>query len=107
MQDEQVQVVDAELACRFVPGMQCLLVAVVADPDFGFDEHLRTFQAGGSEAFTYFPFVAVRCGSVDVPVAEGLSVHPSSRWSGGSAGRNYPRTLVDVRIGYDSAPDAP
>ena len=69
VQDEQVQVVDAELAGRFVPRVQGLVVAVVTDPDLGLQEHLRTIQARAADAFTDLPLVAVRGGGVDVPVA--------------------------------------
>ena len=69
VQDEQVQIVDTELARRFVPGMQGLVIAIVTDPNLGLDEHLRTVKAGGADALPYFPLVAVGCGGVDVPVA--------------------------------------
>ena len=39
VQDEQVELVDAELADRLVERVQRLVVAVVADPDLGLDEH--------------------------------------------------------------------
>ena len=69
MQDEQVQVVDAELAGSFLPGVQRLVVAVVADPDLGLDEHVGTVEAGAADAFADLPLVAVGGGGVDVPVA--------------------------------------
>jgi hypothetical protein len=69
VQDEQVEVVDAELGHRFLPGVQGLVVAVVADPDLGLDEHVRTVDAGTADALADLPLVAVRGGGVDVPVA--------------------------------------
>ena len=69
MQDEQVQILHAELAGRFVPGVQGLVVAVVTDPDLGLDEDVRTVQARIADAVPDFPLVAVGSGGVDVPVA--------------------------------------
>ena len=69
MQDEQVQVVDAELADRLLPGVQRLVVPVVADPDLGLDEHVGTVEARVADALADLPLVAVRRGGVDVPVA--------------------------------------
>ena len=46
VQDEQVDLVDAELAGALVEAVQRLVVAVVADPDLGLDEDLVPVDAG-------------------------------------------------------------
>ena len=46
MQDQQVDLVDAELAGALVERVQGLVVAVVADPDLGLDEHLVAVEPG-------------------------------------------------------------
>ena len=45
VQDQQVDLVDAELAGALVEGVQRLVVAVVGDPDLGLDEDLRAVDA--------------------------------------------------------------
>ena len=69
VQDQQVDLVDAELAGALVEGVQGLVVAVVADPDLGLDEHLVAGQAGAADGLADLPFVAVGGGGVDEPVA--------------------------------------
>jgi len=49
--------------------VQRLVVAVVADPDLGFDEHVVAGQARMADGQADFAFVAVRGGGVDEPVA--------------------------------------
>lgn len=39
MQQQQVELLDAQLAHPFVERVKCFIVAVVADPDFGLDEY--------------------------------------------------------------------
>src|ERR1700733_5739027 len=48
--------------------MKCLLVAVVADPHLGLDEHLLAGAAGAADSLADFPLVAVGGGGVDQPV---------------------------------------
>lgn len=69
MEDEEVNVVDAELAGTLVEPVQRLVVAVVADPDLGLDEHLVPVDPGSMDGLTDLTLVAVRGGGVDVPVA--------------------------------------
>ena len=45
MQDEQVDLVDAERGGALVEPVQCLVKAVVTDPDLGLKEHLVARQA--------------------------------------------------------------
>ena len=69
VQDQQVDLVDAELAGALLEAVQGLVVAVVADPDLGLHEHLGAVQVRRGDRFADLPLVAVRGGGVDVPVA--------------------------------------
>ena len=48
VEDQQVDLVDAELAGALVEAVQGLVVAVVADPDLGLDEDLVAVDAGAA-----------------------------------------------------------
>jgi hypothetical protein len=67
-QDEQVDLVGAQLAGALVEAVQGLVVAVVADPDLGFQEDLGPVDARGADRLADLAFVAVRRRGVDVPV---------------------------------------
>jgi hypothetical protein len=69
VQDQQVDPVDAELAGALVEAVQGLVVAVVADPDLGLQEHVVPADAGIRDGLTDLPLVAVGRRGVDVPVA--------------------------------------
>jgi hypothetical protein len=69
VQDEQVELVGAELGGALVEGVQGLVVAVVADPDLGLDEDVRPADAGAADGLADLALVAVGGGGVDVPVA--------------------------------------
>ena len=110
VQDQQVDLLDAELAGGLVEGVQGLVVAVVADPDLGLDEHLGAVEARAADAFADLALVAVGRGGVDVPVADLERGLDRGRWSrsGGvwktpkpSAGRTTPlfRVTVGVAVG--------
>ena len=71
VQDQQVDLVDAELAGALLEAVQRLVVAVVADPDLGLEEDLGAVQPGVADRLADLPFVAVCGGGVDVPVARG------------------------------------
>ncbi len=60
VEDQQVDLVDTELAGALLEPVQSLLVAVVDDPDLGPHEHLRPVQTGGGDGFTDLPLVAIR-----------------------------------------------
>jgi hypothetical protein len=77
MQDEQVELVDAELMSALVERMERGVVAVVADPDLRLDEHVVAGDARAADAFADLKLVEVRSGRVDVAVtdAEGLLDH--------------------------------
>jgi hypothetical protein len=66
VQDQQVDLVDPQLAAALVEGVQGLVVPVVADPDLGLDEDLRPVQAGSADRFTDLSLVEVRRCCVDV-----------------------------------------
>jgi hypothetical protein len=68
VQDQQVDLVDAELAGALVECVQGLVVAVVADPYLGLDEHLVAGQPRAADGFADLAFVAVGGGGVDEPV---------------------------------------
>lgn len=68
VEDEQVDLVDAELAGALLTAVECLVVAVVADPDLGLEKDLRPVQAGAVNGLADLAFVAVGGGGVDVAV---------------------------------------
>jgi hypothetical protein len=70
MQDQQVELVDAELAGALVQCVQRGVVAVVADPDLGLYEDVIAGDARAADAFADLTLVEVRGGRVDVTVAE-------------------------------------
>jgi hypothetical protein len=69
VQDQQVDLVGAELAGALVEAVQCLVVAVVADPDLGLQQDGGAAGCGGVHGLAYLALVAVGGGGVDVPVA--------------------------------------
>ena len=69
VQDQQVDLVDAELAGALVEGVQRLVIAVVADPDLGLQEDSRAADLGRVHRFADLALVAVGGGGVDVAVA--------------------------------------
>jgi len=69
VQDQQVDLVDAELAGALVEAVQRLVVAVVADPDLGLHEDLVAGEPGAVYGLADLALVAVRRGGVDVAVA--------------------------------------
>ena len=70
VQDQQVDLVDAELAGALVEAVQRLVVAVVADPDLGLQEDLpRGDACERVHRFADLALVAVGGGRVDVAVA--------------------------------------
>jgi hypothetical protein len=103
VQDQQVDLVDAELAAALVEAVQGLVVAVVADPDLGLEKP-RTVKVGGGDGFANLALVAVDGGGVDVAVAGLQAAVTASRVSSGGvwntpsprAGRVTP--LFRVRV---------
>jgi len=52
VEDEEVELFDTEFAGALVEGMQSLVVPVVGDPDFRFDEDLAAIEAGSPDRLT-------------------------------------------------------
>ena len=69
VQEQQVELLDAELADALVERVQRGVVAVVADPDLRLDEDLVAGDAGATNAFADLALVGVRGRGVDQPVA--------------------------------------
>jgi hypothetical protein len=69
VEQEEVDVVEAEPAQAAVEAGECLLVAVVADPKPRRDEHDAAVDSGAADAFADLALVAVDGGGVDEPVA--------------------------------------
>jgi hypothetical protein len=110
VQDEQVDLVDAELAGTLVEGVQRLVVAVVADPDLRLQEHLLARDARVAEGFADLALVAIGGRSVDVAVAD---VEGGSDGSTGLFGRRledaeaeggHPDTVVQLQGLHEAVP---
>jgi hypothetical protein len=69
MQQQQVQLLDAKLRHTFFERMQGRFVAVVADPDFGLDEHLITSETGATNPLADLTLVQICSGCIDVTIA--------------------------------------
>src|SRR3954463_8885489 len=89
MQEQQVELVDAELANALLEPVQRGAVAVVADPAPRLYEPLTARDAGATNAFADLALVRVRGRGVDEPVAG-----RDGRLDGG--GRLFRRTLEDA-----------
>jgi hypothetical protein len=70
VQDEQVDLVDTELAGALVEGVQRGVVAVVADPDLGLDEHVGPAHARAADALADLALVGVGRRGVDEAVPD-------------------------------------
>ena len=68
VEDEQVDLVDPELAGALVEGVQGGVVAVVADPDLSLDEDIRSCQAGAADGLADLALVGIGGSGVDVAV---------------------------------------
>jgi hypothetical protein len=71
VQDQEVDLVDPELARALVEGVQRLVVAVVGDPDLRLDEDLGAVEAGATDRLADLALVEVCRGGVDVSVPGG------------------------------------
>ena len=69
VQQEEVDVVDAEPPQAAVEADECLVVAVVADPELGDDEDLAAVDRGASDPLADLALVAVCGGGVEERVA--------------------------------------
>lgn len=69
MEDQEVDLLDAELGGTLLAAVQRRVVAIVADPDLGLEEHLRPVHVRPSHCFPDLVLFAVRRRRVDVAVA--------------------------------------
>jgi hypothetical protein len=69
VEDQQLDLVDAELAGALLEGVEGLVVAVVVDPDLGLDEDLGPVDPGCGDRFADLALVGRGGGGVDEPVA--------------------------------------
>src|SRR5450631_3848663 len=69
MDQEQVDVIEAQLAERCLERAASVVRPVVAVVELAGDEHLRSVQAGAAYGLPDAALVAVHLGGVDVPVA--------------------------------------
>ena len=83
VQDQQVDLVDAELAGALLEAVQRLVVSVVADPDLGLQEDLRPVHVGAVHRLADLALVAVGRRGVDVPVPGAECARTASRVSSG------------------------
>jgi len=70
VQDEHVELLEAELAGALVERVERLAVAEVGDPHLGLDEDLGAVDTRRPQPLADLALVEVRRGGVDVPVAE-------------------------------------
>src|SRR5438105_1517558 len=68
MQEQQVETIDTKLAGTFVERVQRGLVAVIADPHFGLDEHVIALNTRLTHPLSDLPLIAVRRRRVDEPI---------------------------------------
>ena len=69
VEDQQVDLLDAELSGALLEPVQCLVVAVVGDPDLGLEEDVGAVEAGSADRVADLALVAVGGGRIDVAVA--------------------------------------
>lgn len=69
MQDEHVDLLEAELRRRLLEGVEGPVVAVVGRPHLRLDHDVVAVDARGSQTLAHLALVAVRRGRVDVAVA--------------------------------------
>jgi hypothetical protein len=69
VEDQHVDLVDAELARTLLEAVQGLGVSVIADPNLGLKEDFRPLEARAPDRLADLPLVAVGRCRVDVPVA--------------------------------------
>jgi hypothetical protein len=70
VQDQQVDLFDAELGGAFLERVERRVVAAVADPDLRLEEDVGAVDPRAPDAFPDLAFVAVAGCRVDVPVAD-------------------------------------
>ena len=113
VEDQEVDLVDAELAGALLEAVPRLVVAVIGDPDLGLQEDLGPVRAGAMDCLADPAFVAVgRCG-VDEPVARGVCRArgvPGIRWlvlRDYRSGRRSVRVWAEARRDRSECRDEP
>ena len=94
MQQQQVDLFDAELGGALLEPVQGSVVAEVADPQLGLDEDLLAWHPGGADACADLTLVAVGGSGVDVPVAQAQGFGDCG---GGLLGRSLEDAETDGR----------
>jgi hypothetical protein len=79
MQDQQVDLADADLLGALLETVQRLVVPVIADPDLGLDEHLGPVDAGPGDRLADLTLVAVRAAASMAGIAT-LSFSLNGGW---------------------------
>ncbi len=97
MQDQHVQLIDAQLSGRLVESAQRGVVAEVGDPDFRFDEYLVTVQPGAADRFAHLALVTVGRRGVDVAVTD---LQRGLDGCNGLRGRGLEDTETEYRDGH-------
>ena len=83
MQDQEVDLLDAELGGTLLEAVQGLVVPVVADPDLRLEKDLGPVDVRVSQTFADLLLIAVGSGGVDVAVSGGqCRLHCSARLVG-------------------------
>ena len=94
MDQEQVDVVEAELLERAGERLAGVVGAVVAVVELAGDEHLAAVDAGGADRLADAPLVAVHLGGVDVAVAD---LEGRRHGLGGVLGRDLEDAEAELR----------
>jgi len=104
VQDQQVELLDAELPDGLFERVQGLIKPVVGDPDLGLDEDLVAGEPTATDGLADLALVAISRSCVDVSVAGGSAASTADRVSSGgvwntprpSAGSSTPLFSVSV-----------
>jgi hypothetical protein len=97
-------VFDAELSRALVERVQRLVVAVVADPHLGLDEHLSPIQAGAADTLADLSLVEVRRRGVYEAIAHAQRFDDRSRGhlrrslEDTETERRHPHTVVQGHV---------
>jgi hypothetical protein len=83
VQDQEVDLFDAELCTALLEAVESLVVSVVADADLGLEEDLGAIQAGAADGLADLAFVAVGGRGVNQPVPVSSAACTASRVSSG------------------------
>jgi len=71
VQQIEIKLIQPELAHRAVKGVQCLIITIIADPQFCDHEKVTSVNIALRDPLTYLSLVAVCCGGVDQTISTG------------------------------------